>query len=387
MCHGSTVGAISKAEKPFVAAVEAIYDAAPDPSRWPHALQAIANCFADVGAILIWQRDDGGFGTIVSPTLVAAQRDYDENQWNHRDLPAIRAVERSLWVRNDAVTDRHAVSDEEMASHPFYTQFLARHGLRWRASIGVAPDPHVVVAISVQRAIDRSPYSDAELEAAAWLGRHVEKALRLSIRLFDAETTGSGLAEALARLGIGVFVLDGVGRIVLSNPAGEQMVGDGLVVRNQRLTAWFEADRSILRKAIEAMLRAHAEDLVTDARPILIQRSKSARPLTAYVLPVLRSQRETKDSFLVRARAIVLVIDPKGGEPADPSVVRDLLGVTLGEGRVAALVGYGLSPREAAAKLGISEETARTTLKRVFSKVGVSRQSELVALLTKLVLR
>ena len=53
----------------------------------------------------------------------------------------------------------------------------------------------------------------------------------------------------------------------------------------------------------------------------------------------------------------------------------------------AALVGSGLAPREAATRLGIGEETARTALKRVFSKVGVSRQSELTALLTKLVLR
>ena len=54
---------------------------------------------------------------------------------------------------------------------------------------------------------------------------------------------------------------------------------------------------------------------------------------------------------------------------------------------MAALVGSGLAPREAAEKLGITEETARTVLKRVFSKTGVSRQSELVALLTKLALR
>jgi hypothetical protein len=35
--------------------------------------------------------------------------------------------------------------------------------------------------------------------------------------------------------------------------------------------------------------------------------------------------------------------------------------------------------------LGIAEETARNLLKRVFSKVGISRQSELAALLSKLV--
>jgi DNA-binding CsgD family transcriptional regulator len=62
--------------------------------------------------------------------------------------------------------------------------------------------------------------------------------------------------------------------------------------------------------------------------------------------------------------------------------VRDLLGLTLGEARVASLVGHGLPPRDAAERLGIGEETARTTLKRVFAKTGVSRQSELAALMS-----
>jgi DNA-binding CsgD family transcriptional regulator len=53
---------------------------------------------------------------------------------------------------------------------------------------------------------------------------------------------------------------------------------------------------------------------------------------------------------------------------------------------MAALVGSGLSPLEAAKQLCITETTARTVLKRVFSKTGVSRQGELVALLSKMML-
>lgn len=67
-------------------------------------------------------------------------------------------------------------------------------------------------------------------------------------------------------------------------------------------------------------------------------------------------------------------------------LARDLLNVTTGEARVAALVASGPAPREAAQRLGISVETARTTLKRVVAKVGVSRQSELAALLARLTL-
>jgi DNA-binding CsgD family transcriptional regulator len=64
-----------------------------------------------------------------------------------------------------------------------------------------------------------------------------------------------------------------------------------------------------------------------------------------------------------------------------------LFGLTLGEAKIAAMIGAGLPPKDAAERLGIAEDTARTVLKRVFSKVGVSRQSELTALLAKVVLR
>ena len=67
-------------------AIEAIYDAAPDPLQWPRALAEIANCFGDVGAILIWRRDDDAFGTIVSESLREAQRDYVENGWAGSDI-------------------------------------------------------------------------------------------------------------------------------------------------------------------------------------------------------------------------------------------------------------------------------------------------------------
>src|SRR5665647_509822 len=306
-------------DKLFVTAVEAIYDAAPDPARWPHALQAIADCFGDVGTILLWQRDDGSFGTIASPMLDAAQKDYAENGWNRRDLPAIRAVERGLWLRTDAVTDRHAVSDEEMATDPFYTEFMVRHGLRWRAAIGVAPDPHIAAAISVQRSASKSSFSDEELERATHLGRHAEKSLRLSIRLFDAELVKVGLGEALVRVGIGVFALDSLGRVVFSNPAGERLLGDGLALVNERLLVSAAPERAALEAAVAQMVRAEPQDIAADPKPILIHRQKAARSLGVYVLPIAAASHLAAQ-FLTHARAIVLAIDAEASGPADPAL-------------------------------------------------------------------
>jgi DNA-binding CsgD family transcriptional regulator len=109
--------------------------------------------------------------------------------------------------------------------------------------------------------------------------------------------------------------------------------------------------------------------------------------IAVYVLAVRTPTGHVAEHLLTGVRAAVVLVSMQPGEPADPAIVRDLLGLTLAEARVASLVGSGLPPREAADQLGITEETARTTLKRVFGKTGVSRQSELASLLTRLVLR
>jgi len=255
------------------------------------------------------------------------------------------------------------------------------------ASIAVSPDPHVGVALAVQRdAGAKPPYSDEELAILARIGPHIEKSLRLSIRLLDSELLNTSLGEALARVGIGVFALDSLGRVNFSNPAAERLLGDEFEISQQRLRIGSGNDRDAFDALIESTLRGEADDLLAEPRPIMLRRASSDSPLVLYLLPIRTPLRLT-EQFLTHARALVLVIEPNGGEPADPAIVRDLLGLTLGEARVAALVGHGLNPRDTAQKLGIAEDTARNVLKRVFSKVGVSRQSELVALLTKLVLR
>jgi DNA-binding CsgD family transcriptional regulator len=190
----------------------------------------------------------------------------------------------------------------------------------------------------------------------------------------------------LSRVGIGVFALDALGRVVFSNPVGQSLLGDGLSIVDERLRVRGSNTDVEIEAAIATVVRGARPDMAADPKPLMVHRARSHRPLILYVLPVI-GPLAPDDRLLSQARAIVLVMDPKSDDPPDPALVRDVLGITLGEARVAALIGSGLAPRAAAEKLGITEETARTVLKRVFSKVGVSRQSELVALLTKSVLR
>lgn len=65
----------------------------------------------------------------------------------------------------------------------------------------------------------------------------------------------------------------------------------------------------------------------------------------------------------------------------DRDLVRQGLGFTAAEAKLASKLGTGTSLADAAAELGIAFHTARTQLKHIFAKTGARRQSELVGLI------
>lgn len=367
----------------YAAAIEAIYDTATAPERWPVALDAIAAVFGDVGANLTYQRDDGRFGVITSAALLPGQDEYLRD-WSHRDVRARRLRERNLLMWQETATDRDLLSNEEIAVDPFYNVFLARYGLRWFAVTGISPDPHTAVGVSIQRSKNKLPFTPEECSTLSSLGMHAEKALRLSLRLLFADVTALGLRESLDRLGVGIFMVDGRGRVVFSNEAASQLVGTVFELSGERLVAL--SQRAEFEAALLATIEASGSDKPEASAPIVILPGSSKQPVAVYILPARLSSNPIADHFIARARAIVLVLNAGGSAPADPALVRDLLGLTLGEAKLASLVATGLAPREASQKLGISEETARTVLKRIFAKTGISRQSELATMLARLAL-
>ena len=363
--------------------LDVVYAAALDASIWPFALKKIADGFGDVGAVLLWLREDGGIGTIVSPGLAAANADYEAN-WQTRDLRAERTFKYLYVARTDAVTDRHIASSEEIETHVIYTDFLARHGLGWFAAVNIMPHPSISVLLSVQRSGAKAPYSDAELDVLTRLGRHAESALRLGNRIAEADALSAGLSNVLSRLDCGIFILDHAGRVVFRNDAGEKLDCDPVPLR--------AALKKLHRRGagaprgLEKEPHSYPPFVAPPSSPVLIERA-GRRPMALYPIAVPDIADDLSKAIFHEARTIVLALDT-GERPApDPSLLRDLFGLTLSEARVAALVGTGKPPRKVAETLGLAEDTIRKTLQSVFSKTDTNRQSELTYLLSRHSLR
>jgi DNA-binding CsgD family transcriptional regulator len=85
-----------------------------------------------------------------------------------------------------------------------------------------------------------------------------------------------------------------------------------------------------------------------------------------------------------RPMALVLITDPERQQPARTQLLMHLYNLTRKEAAVAAKLFEGKSVEQAAEELSVTYETARTHLRRTFSKTGTSRQAELLLLIARL---
>jgi DNA-binding CsgD family transcriptional regulator len=104
-------------------------------------------------------------------------------------------------------------------------------------------------------------------------------------------------------------------------------------------------------------------------------------PAIAHVLPLARGDLHTR--LMPQATAAIFVTHVEQTQSTDIDAVAATFGLTQ-ETRVVQRLLLGMTLVEAAAAFGIAESTAKTHLSRVFSKTGTVRQSDLVALVHRL---
>jgi DNA-binding CsgD family transcriptional regulator len=65
-------------------------------------------------------------------------------------------------------------------------------------------------------------------------------------------------------------------------------------------------------------------------------------------------------------------------------LLAEVFGLTRAEVRVTAALAEGLAPREIGERLGVSFNTVRAQLANIFEKTGVSRQADLMRLISRM---
>lgn len=291
--------------------------------------------------------------------------------------PDPRLARVSPGLTQGFVTDLDCFTATEIASSPFYQEFLRSEGLQWHGCCRLAgTDAAPQIYLSLKRAADRSHYERRDIRALNGVVPILRAAAKAAEAVFEAESRERG--RLLSEGDRAVIELDESARILRANGAADRVLCRGLAQRGARLAAPQAEEQPRLDATLARVLGPERECGIA----VLSAGSENAR-LLLRILPVTGAAR---DVFL-GISAIVIVTrlcDP--GAPSDLLVnhMRRTFGLTPAEARVSFLIGQGVSLARTARRLGLSEGTARNYLKAALAKTGTGRQAELAVLLTRL---
>jgi DNA-binding CsgD family transcriptional regulator len=208
---------------------------------------------------------------------------------------------------------------------------------------------------------------------------HIQTAMMLRKKLADCDATRIFSETALDVMSIAAFLVDGKARVRHMNQlALNHLEGAGCVRLNKgRLVAIdHEASSSgCLEQMIAqaASTQSHSLDRAPGGSLKLSQFNVTVVPLPE------QNQVVGPESY-----ALVFVTDTRQPARSRSAVMQQLYRLTPSEARVADRLLDGLDVRETADHLGITAETCRFHLKRIFAKTGTRRQAELIRLMLSL---
>lgn len=274
------------------------------------------------------------------------------------------------------------IPEEEWVQSELYKVCMEPAG--FYDSLGV--DMHVPgemeagLRVTRDKSSPRFTAEDKSLMAA--IVSHLERAIRIHVRMNKIESERALYAGAVDQLSLATILLDEKGAVLSCNRMAEQLLArePELQVANGYLQVGDEATTSELQRLIGAVLeqQQHRGPAVIEA--MRIRRDGDYSDLGVAVRPV--PMNEWSEGRAVPTVAI-FISDPDFGAEAPVKVITRLFGFTPTEAQLSLLLAEGLSLDEASQALGISRNTARTHLRSVFNKTGVSRQTLLVRLILK----
>ncbi|UIJ44491.1 helix-turn-helix transcriptional regulator [Sphingomonas cannabina] len=361
--------------------IGAIYDCAIDPALWPATMDMICRELDfRTGAIGLIALPDGeqllsattGFeapwldrASFFGPELVA--------QWGGPEVLA------SLPVEEPAVLSRvNPAAIAPDTSDRFHIEFNRPQGFVDSISVGLVRDARSIGFIGFNRHESVGLVGEREVETLRLLIPHLRRAAAIS-RLLDIKTIAAATFQSvLDTLATPVVLVDARLQKIHANRAAEDMLarGDLLQLKNNLVTPRTKGAAAALAVAV----RQAADDESALGRkgfgiPI---RGLRDEPRALHVLPLQHGRLRPGIAPAAVAAIFVSPLQTPASPPAE--IIAALFDLTAAERRVLEKIVSGHTVTETAEALDIGVSTVKTHLVRLFDKMNVHRQADLVAL-------
>jgi DNA-binding CsgD family transcriptional regulator len=277
------------------------------------------------------------------------------------------------------VSTTDVVPYEEFRRGRFYREWARPHGWVDVASAVIEKSKTSCTFLSVVRHEASGMVDDEMRRRMALVVPHVRRALLVGKTILHGQAEAACFSDILDGLSAGMILVDGTGRVVHANAAGNAIIGaaDFLRTVHGRLVAGDAPTNAAFREIFAA---ADGGDAVIGVKGIALPlTAHDGERYVAHVLPLTSGARRHA-GLAYNAVAALFVRKAALESFGTPEIIGRMYKLTPAELRVLlAIVDVGGVP-EVAAALGVASTTIKTHLNRLFEKTGVCRQADLVKL-------
>jgi DNA-binding CsgD family transcriptional regulator/PAS domain-containing protein len=266
------------------------------------------------------------------------------------------------------------VSIPELRSTRFAREWTEPQGLLSATLIKTAQSSETIGLLSIIRDRHAGEWERRDVQELSAISPHIVRATAVSERLGALQGQLRTTAALLDRFLQPLIVTDDRARVYFASPSAEAILqrGDGLQTKRGALEAANRAQTAQLQAAIAAATRR----VRPHSAVVAIVRPSDGKPVQLLVSPIAPEL----ELLAVRERtALIFIAEPKPDNLDLEAALRARFRLTAAEAQLVRVMLEGTrSLGDAAQRLQISRNTAKTHLQHVFAKTDTHRQSELL---------
>ena len=361
-----------------------LYDCAVQPELWPETLNSIKQAL-DLAVLQVVSVDGYQLHKGQAVQTLAFKTLFEHNWLNDFARHFNKIPGGRDWFETDIdvpVSQMQLVSEADFKESEFYREWIAPRGLRDTCTMHLVKRDHVICALTASGSEKRELFSDYDRDMMRQLAPHIRRSLMIGDMLDEGNYKLSLYREILDRISTGVMIVSPGAKLVYANGAAEDILrsGQNLKVRNGQIESAYAAFAGGFRAALERACSEDDSDIGNYGNGIPLP-SREGDTAVCYVLPLGHSDHRRS---LGPGHAAVFISAAGSNMPPSQEILSALSGLTSSESRIALMIADGSTPADAAGKLGVTMNTMRTHLSRIFDKTGANSQPALVRFVANL---
>lgn len=355
----------------------AIYEGPMQSPPWHTALQALQDSLKAKHVTLMLRPpspDSSGVMINTGPVTTQGIESYETHFF---------ALDPFVRLKEGEVVTAEELIGKSWLDSPVYREYLKPLDIRHLLGADIYTQEGIECRLRITRSHDARPFSADDRALVRFLLPHLKRSIQLHARLDFLECERQLFAGTVNRMLLGMISFDQNGNILETNQEARRILSekDGISLSGNNVVV----DGSQEGRELQRMIRQALAPLPPGAQgPAVVEALAVTRPSGRSKLGVLVKAiplgqwSESKH----RPAAVVFLRDPEANA-VQPSheLVRRLFDLTRMEATLALLLAEGFTLDEAAEKMNVRRNTARTHLRSIFCKTGVTRQTMLVRLL------